>query len=134
MLDEAGTTQKALKADLAFAEGALRVCEGRLRSLEGGNSEELGALKEEVAAITRDRDALISVIDQQEVALQLQNRQSDAGTLIQLIRYEGFVILHHVMKYAMKVRFDFLFFVFTYFHRSDESSRAAADSLRTLGA
>jgi hypothetical protein len=90
MLDEAGTTQKALKADLAFAEGALRVCEGRLRSLEGGNSEELGALKEEVAAITRDRDALISVIDQQEVALQLQNRQSDAGTLIQLIRYEGF--------------------------------------------
>lgn len=79
MLDEAGTAQKALKADLAFAEGALRVCEGRLRSVEGGDSEELGSLKEEVAAITRDRDALISVIDQQEVALQLQNRQSDAG-------------------------------------------------------
>lgn len=90
MLDEAGTTQKALKADLAFAEGALRISEGRLRSLEGGTSEELSAMKEEVAAITRDRDALISVIDQQEVALQLQNRQSDAGALIQLTRYEEF--------------------------------------------
>ena len=84
MLDEAGTAHKALKADLAFAEGALRVCEGRLRATEGGNSEELGAMKDEVAAITRDRDALISVIDQQEVALQLQNRQSDAGMLIRL--------------------------------------------------
>ena len=29
--------------------------------------------------ITRDRDALIGVIDQQEVALRLQNRQSEAG-------------------------------------------------------
>lgn len=80
LLEEAATTEGNLKTELKAALADLKSSQERLLLLEGEAGREISRLKVEVAAITRDRDALIAVIDQQEVALQLQNRQSAAGT------------------------------------------------------
>jgi Kinesin motor domain len=79
LLEEAATAEGNLKTELKAALADLKSSQERLLLLEGEAGMEISRLKVEVAAITRDRDALIAVIDQQEVALQLQNRQSAAA-------------------------------------------------------
>ena len=69
----------ALKKDLKATQDALILSEKKLNGLEGEATKEVGRLRDELAAVTRDRDSLVAVIDQQEVALKLQNRQSEAG-------------------------------------------------------
>lgn len=80
LLEEAASAEGVLKADLRTALADVKSSQEKLSIFEGESGREISRLKVEVAAITRDRDALIAVIDQQEVALQLQNRQSAAGT------------------------------------------------------
>lgn len=79
LLEEAASVEGKLKTELKAALANLKSSQERLLLLEGDAGREISRLKVEVAAITRDRDALIAVIDQQEVALQLQNRQSAAA-------------------------------------------------------
>ena len=82
LLEEASTSQTILENDLRTTHAALVACQKQLLTVESECNKELARQRGEVAAITRDRDALIAVIDQQEVALQLQNRQSDAGVIL----------------------------------------------------
>ena len=82
LLEEASTSQTILEGDLRTTHAAFVACQKQLLTVESECNKELARQRGEVAAITRDRDALIAVIDQQEVALQLQNRQSDAGAAI----------------------------------------------------
>ena len=79
LLEDANTSVLGLKRELKGTQETLRVNEQKLGALEVESSKEVGRLRGELAATTRDRDALIGVIDQQEVALKLQNRQSEAG-------------------------------------------------------
>ena len=81
LLDDANKSVLALKEDLKATQDALKASEQKLNGLEVEASKEVGRLRGELAAVTRDRDAMIAVIDQQEVALKLQNRQSEAGEL-----------------------------------------------------
>ena len=79
LLNESNTSNLALKKDLKATQDALKLSEKKLNGLEGEATKEIGRLRDELAAVTRDRDSLVAVIDQQEVALKLQNRQSEAG-------------------------------------------------------
>ena len=81
LLDDANKSVLALKEDLKATQDALKASGQKLNGLEVEASKEVGRLRGELAAVTRDRDAMIAVIDQQEVALKLQNRQSEAGEL-----------------------------------------------------
>ena len=79
LLEDANSSVLGLKRDLKGTHDTLKTTELKLSTLEVESSKEVGRLRGELSAITRDRDALIAVIDQQEVALKLQNRQSEAG-------------------------------------------------------
>ena len=89
LLEDANSSVLGLKRDLKGTHDTLKTTELKLSTLEVESSKEVGRLRGELSAITRDRDALIAVIDQQEVALKLQNRQSEAGKCMFVCVWEG---------------------------------------------
>ena len=101
LLNESNASNLALKKDLKAAQDALKLSEKKLNGLEGEAATEVGRLREELAAVARDRDSLIAVIDQQEVALKLQNRQSEAGQSINKKGRKQSVIDNHFADVQM---------------------------------
>lgn len=135
LLEEASTSQTILEGDLRTTHAAFVACQKQLLTVESECNKELARQRGEVAAITRDRDALIAVIDQQEVALQLQNRQSDAGATIYSthIRATNYTMTPPFQKQRISTheRHPFLL-LFLYTPHSHEGLRAASSSIGAI--
>lgn len=138
LLEEASTSQTILEGDLRTTHAAFVACQKQLLTVESECNKELARQRGEVAAITRDRDALIAVIDQQEVALQLQNRQSDAGaaiysTHIRTTQYQlhNDITISKTQRISTHKRHPFLL-LFPYTPHSHEGLRAASSSIGAI--